>query len=35
MKDPVVRSASPYSDPKVKGPKSQIQAQSQDLRKST
>ena len=35
MKDPVYRTASPYPDPNVKGPKSQIQAQHRgELRKS-
>lgn len=32
--DPVFRTASPYTDPTVKGPKSQIQASGIDLRKS-
>lgn len=32
--DPNFRTASPYTDPTVKGPKSQIQAAGIDLRKS-
>jgi len=36
MKDPVARTNSPYTDPKVKGPRSQILSSGNpsDLRKS-
>lgn len=34
MKDPVIRTASPYIYPSVKSPRSQIQAAGPDLRKS-